>query len=196
MGGRLWGAVSQGDSGRRFMPTLGVILTHGLYTPIYDAQPVETLEEDIAKLFRAIEEARRRKPPTLSGQTYPVERGGRTLPMDRVHVEATLQNVCPRGLPYLYHYLNVILVNADDFEAACGHFGLSGVLRGITREEVAAEVRARRESGAEPSTGMLPAFLDERFSREEADARTAIVKRRIAEARASAPKIPAPAPAA
>jgi len=190
------GRREPGRLGARFHAHAGRDSGARAICPIYGAPPVETLEEDIAKLFRAIEEARRRKPAALSGRTYPVERGGRTLPMDRVHVEAALQNVCPRGLPYLYHYLNVILVNADDFEAACGHFGLSGVLQDIANEEVDAEARARRERGAEPSTGMLPAFLDERYSREEADARIAIVKRRIAEARASAPKIPAPAPAA
>jgi len=156
---------------------------------------MEALEKRIAGLMRAIEEVRRRGPLTPSGQTYPVEKDGRTVHVDRVHIEATLQDACPRGLSYLYHYLNVISVNADDFDAACGHFGLRGVLRNITGGEVAAEVCARRERGAEPSTGYLPLDLDERYSREEADARMAIVKRRIAEARARAPKIPA-APAA
>ncbi len=160
------------------------------------APPVETFEEYIAKLTRAIEEAQNREPPTLSGQTYPVGMGGRTVPMDRVHVEAALQNVCPRGAAYLYHYLHVAMIHVGNFEAACDHFGLRGVIRDIANEEVDAEARARRERGAEPSTGVLPAFLDERYSREEADARMAIVKRRIAEARARAPKVPAPAPAA
>jgi len=157
---------------------------------------METLEKRFAELMCAIEEAQRRGPPTPSGWTYPVEKGGRKVPVDRVHVEATLQDACPRGLPYLYHYLNVISVSTDDFEAACDHFGLRGVIRDITREEVAAEVRARRGRGDAPSTGYLPLDLDWRYPREEADARIAIVKRRIAEARASAPKIPAPAPAA
>jgi len=157
---------------------------------------VETLEERFAGLSRAIEEARRRKPTPPSGQTYPVGMGSRVRPMDRVHAEATLQSACPRGLSYLYHYLNVISVSVDDFEAACDHFGLRGVLRDITREEVAAEVRARRESGAEPSTGYLPLNLGWRYSREEADARMTIVGRRIAEARAKAPGVHAPATAA
>ena len=152
---------------------------------------METLKERFAKLARAIEEARRRKPTPLSGQVYPVCKGSGTLHMDRVHVEATLQAVCPRGLSYLYHSLRVDMVCIDDFEAACGHFGLRGVLRDISGEEISAEVRARRERGAEPSTGLLPVFLDERFPREEADARIAIVARRIAEARAA--RIPAPA---
>jgi len=156
---------------------------------------VESFEEYAARHMRAFEEAQRRGPPTLSGQTYPVGRGGRTVPMDRVHAEAALQNWCPAGLGYLYHRLRVAAVDICAFEAACDHFGLRGVIRNITREEVAAEVRARRGRGAEPSTGMLPAFLDERFSREEADARIAIVKRRIAEARARAPGVMAPAPA-
>jgi len=151
---------------------------------------VETLEEYCAKLARAIEEVQRRGPLPLSGQTYPVGIEDRTVPMDRVHVEATLQATCPRGLSYLYHYLGVTSVNTDDFDAACDHFGLRSVLRDITKEEVAEEVRARRESGAEPSTGYLLMDLDSRFSREEADARIAIVKRRIAEAKAQAVEIP------
>jgi len=157
---------------------------------------METLEERFAELSRAIEEARRRKPTPPSGQTYPVGMGSRVRPMDRVHVEATLQNACPRGLSYLYHYLNVISVSVDDFEAACDHFGLRSVLKDITRKEVDAEVRARRERGAEPSTGYLPLNLGWRYSREEADARMAIVGRRIAEAKARAPGVPAQAPAA
>jgi len=155
------------------------------------APPVESFEEHIAMLTRAVEEARRRKPAPLSGQTFPVGVGSRVLPMDRVQAEAILQDACPRGLPYLHHYLRVVSVSIDDFEAACGHFGLRGVLRNISGEEISAEIRARRERGAEPSTGLLPVFLDERFPREEADARIAIVQRRIAEARAA--RIPAPA---
>jgi len=154
---------------------------------------VETLEGRYAELMQAIEEAQRRGPPALSGQTYPVGVGSRTLPMDRVQVEATLQDACPRGVSYLYHYLNVISVSIKDFEAACGHFGLRSVLRDITREEVDAEARARRGRGEAPSTGYLPLDLAWRYPREEADARIAIVARRIAEARATAPRIPAPA---
>jgi len=149
---------------------------------------VGTFEEHTAKLMRAIKEAQHREPPTLSGQTYPVGMGGRTVPMDRVHVEAALQNACPRGLSYLYHYLCVAMVSTDDFEAACDHFGLRSVLRDITKEEVAGEVRERRGRDAEPSTAYLLMDLDPRFSREEADARIAIVKRRIAEAREKYPK--------
>jgi len=196
MGGRLWGAVGQGDPGRGFMPTLGVILAHGLYAPICGAPPVETFEEHIANLTRAIEEAQRRGPPALSGQTYPVGRGGQVQLVDRVHIEGALQDACPRGVSYLYHYLAVISVSIKDFEAACGHFGLRGVLRDITREEVDAEVRARRGRGEAPSTGYLPLGLAWRYPREEADARIAIVARRIAGARAKAPKVTAAAPAA
>jgi len=157
---------------------------------------VESFEEYAARHMRAFEEARRREPPVPTGETFPVARGGTTRRLARCHVEATLQNACPGGLGYLYHYLRVAMVDVRAFEAACGHFGLRGVIRDITREEVAAEVRARRGRGDEPSTGLLPLGLDNRFSREEADARTAIVKRRIAGAMAKAAKITAPAPAA
>jgi len=44
---------------------------------------------------------------------------------------------------------------------------------------------ARAERGAEPSAGLLPTALDERFPRDEADARIAIVARRIAGAKAA-----------
>jgi len=156
---------------------------------------VESFEEYAARHMRAFEEARRREPPVPTGETFPVGRGSTTQHLARCHVEATLQNACPGGLGYLYHRLHVAMVDIKAFEAACDHFGLRGVIRDITPEEVAAEVRARRERGAEPSTGLLPALLDERFPRDEADARIAIVARRIAEARARAPKIPAAAPA-
>lgn len=152
---------------------------------------METLERRYAELMQAIEEARRRKPPTLSGQTYPVARDGRVQLVDCVHVEGALQDACPRGLSCLYRHLNVILVDAGDLGAACGHFGLRGVLREITREEVAEEVRARRERGDEPSTGYLPPGLGWRFSREEADARIAIVRRRIAGTKATDAHAPA-----
>jgi len=157
---------------------------------------VEGFEEYAARHMRAFEEARRREPPVPTGETFPVRRGSTTQHLARCHVEATLQNACPGGLGYLYHRLHVAMVDVRAFEAACDHFGLRGVLRDVTPGEVAAEVRARRGRGDEPSTGLLPALLDERFSREEADARIAIVARRIAEARATAPRIPAPAPAA
>jgi len=158
------------------------------------ALPVESFEEHVKAHMRAFEEARRREPTVPTGGTFPVARGGITRRLARCHVEATLQNACPGGLGYLYHYLHVAMVDVRAFEAACGHFGLRGVIRDITPGEVAAEVRARRERGDEPSTGLLPLCLDNRFSREEADARTAIVKRRIAEARAAG--IPAAAPRA
>jgi len=171
-----------------------VISAHELYTNLRRALPVETFEEWIAKYRRAIEEAQHRKPIPLTGETFPVGQGSFTVDMDRAHVEATLQVACPMGARYLYHHLQVSMVNVRDFEAACDHFGLRGVIRDISREEVAGEVRARAERGAEPSAGLLPAALDEQFPRDEADARIAIVARRIAEAKARA--VPAAAPAA
>lgn len=157
---------------------------------------MESFEEYIAKYSRAVEEARRRRPLRLTGETYPVGMESRIEQMDRAHVEAMLQAVCPRGLGHLYHHLRVTAVDIGGFEAACGHFGLRGVLRDITREEVAEEMRARRGRGDAPSTGLLPARLDEHYSREEADARIAIVARRIAVAGAGASGIPAAAPSA
>jgi len=53
------------------------------------------------------------------------------------------------------------------------------------------EMRARKERGAAPSTGMLPMFLDEIMPREMADARVAIVERRLDEARAKVRVAPA-----
>jgi len=117
-----------------------------------------------------------------------VKRGSTTRRLARCRVEAALQNARPMGVGYLHRRLRVAMVDVRAFEAACGHFGLRGVLRDVTPGEVAAEVRARRGRGDEPSAGLLPALLDERFSREEDDARMAIVKRRIAEARAAAPR--------
>jgi len=158
------------------------------------ASPVGTLEGRIAKITRAIEEAKHSKPAPLSGETFPVGAGSSIEDMDRVYVEATLQIACPVSVRYLYHYLHVSMVSVRDFEAACAHFGLRGVIRDITREEVDEEVRARAERGDEPSTGYLPMSLDEQFPRGEADARIAIIARRIAEAKARA--VPAAAPAA
>jgi len=188
--GRFWGS----GSGFGFAP--GATLTDKLYRHYLPRPAVETFEEYITGLTRAIEEAQRRGPPALSGQTYPVARGDRVQLVDRVHIEGALQDACPRGVSYLYHYLAVISVSIRDFEAACDHFGLRSVLRDITREEVDAEVRARRGRGEAPSTGYLPLDLAASFSRDEADARIAIVAARIAEARANAAKIPAPATAA
>ncbi len=156
---------------------------------------MDTVRGRLAEFARAVEE-RQQNPIRPTGRTYPVRMGSRTLPMDRAHVEATLRDVCPRGLPYLYHYLHVAMVDIGDFEAACGHFGLRGVLRGITSGEVDAEVRARRGRGEAPSTGYLPLDLAASFSRDEADARIAIVAARIAEAGEMAPRIPAAAPGA
>jgi len=170
------------------------ISAYELYTRPHRALPVGSFEEHIAKYARAIEAAKRRKPVPLTGETFPVGKGSLTVDMDRAHVEAVLQGACPMGVRYLHHFLHVSMANVRDFEAACAHFGLRGAIRDITREEVAEEVRARAERGDEPSTGYLPMSLDEQFPRDEADARIAIVARRIAEAKAR--EVPAAAPAA
>lgn len=141
--------------------------------------------EYIARHLHAIAEERRRPPVTPTGEAFPVRVGGATREMDRAVVEDILRTAGPRGRAYLYHYINFSLIDVRDFEAACGRFGLQGALEDITYDEIEDEIRARRERGAAPSTGMLPVFLDEVMPRERADARIAIVERRIAGARAA-----------
>jgi len=47
------------------------------------------------------------------------------------------------GAGCLCHHLHVSMVNVRDFEAACGHIGLRGAIKDISREEAAGGVRAR-----------------------------------------------------
>jgi len=141
-----------------------------------------------------MEEARRR--PAGTGERRPVRVEGITRHLERANIECNLRVSCPRGLNYLYHTLHMDMVDVGDFEAACDHFGLRGVLKEITYRQVEEEMRARRERGDAPSTGSLPMFLDEIMPREMADARVAIVERRIAEARAGTAAAPETPPAA
>ena len=138
---------------------------------------------------RAVREAQRILPRT--GDAFPVRVEGITRHLERANIECNLRVSCPRGLNYLYHTLHMDMVDVGDFEAACDHFGLRGVLEEITYRQVEEEMRARRERGDAPSTGSLPMFLDEIMPREMADARIAIVERRIAEARARMAVAPA-----
>jgi len=146
--------------------------------------------EYIARHLRAIAEERRRPPVPPTGETFPVRVGGAAREMDRAVVEDILRTAGPRGSSYLYHYVNLNLIDVRDFEAACASFGLQGALEDIAYDEIQDEIRARRERGAAPSAGMLPAFLDEVMPREMADACIAIVERRIAGARAARPERP------
>jgi len=141
--------------------------------------------EYIARHLRAIAEERRRPPVTPHGRGVS-RQGGRGRAGDgRAVVEDILRTAAPRGRAYLYHYINFHLIDVRDFEAACGRFGLRAALEDIAHGEIEDEIRARRERGAAPSEGMLPAFLDEVMPRERADARIAIVERRIARAKAT-----------
>lgn len=149
-------------------------------------------EEYVAMHIRAMREEAKH-PPSRKGEKRPVRVEGQTRHLARGQIEYTLRLTCPRGLDYLYHRLNMDMVNVDDFEAACDHFGLRGVLEPLTPGQVIDEMRERKTRGARPSTGMLQSFMDEIMPREEADARIAIFERRMTAARARKPVAPAPA---
>jgi len=148
------------------------------------------IDEYIAAHLRAAREEAKRI-PTGTGERRPVRVEGVTRHLAREQIEHRLRRTCPRGLNYMYHRLHEDMVDVRDFEAACDHFGLRGVLEDITYEQMTEEMRARKERGAAPSTGMLPMFLDEIMPREMADARVAIVERRLDEARAKVRVAPA-----
>ena len=171
-----------------------LILEDELYTSCPVRPAVDTDEHTTARIRAIMEEARRR--PAGTGERRPVRVEGITRHLAREQIEYRLRVWCPHGLNYLYHRLQVDMVDVGDFEAACDHFGLRGVLEEITYRQVEEEMRARRERGDAPSTGMLPVFLDELMPREMADARIAIVERRIAEAGARAAAAPETPPAA
>jgi len=159
-------------------------MPYRLYNSPHGRPAVEAFNECLSKYARAIDEALQRGPIPATGETFPVGVESRIVGLARGHIEAILRTACPQGKRYLYHYLNVAMVNARDFEAACDHFGLRGVIEDITPEEVQGEARARKAQGAAPSTGLLPMGIDEIMPREKADARIAIVERRIAAASA------------
>jgi len=173
------------------------VLAHGLYTsPLprpdvdADAESDEDIDEYIAAHLRAAREEARRI-PAGTGERRPVRVGGVTRHLAREQIEHRLRRTCPHSLNYMYHRLHEDMVDVRDFEAACDHFGLRGVLEDITYGQMTEEMRARKERGAAPSTGMLPMFLDEIMPREMADARVAIVERRLDEARAKVRVAPA-----
>lgn len=173
-------------TGRRgALPVGAPIFAHEPYTCPQAGCPVS--EACIMDHIRAIERTMRDKPASPGGEAYPVDRAGHTVNMTREHVESLLRQTSPRGPSYVLHFLHVSLIDVGDFKAACAHFGLTGVLADITPGEVEGEMRARRDGGDAPSTGPLPMFIDVVMGRDEADARIAIVQRRIAEARAGVP---------
>ena len=147
----------------------------------------------LSRHLRAIDEERERPPPPPTGETFPVRVGGSTRRMDRADVEEMLRVAGPHGASHLYHHVRGCAIDVRDFEAACAHFGLRGALEEITHDQIQEEIRARRERGEAPSTGMLPMFLNEIMPRDYADACVAIVEGRIAEARRGAGLPPAPA---
>ena len=159
---------------------------------LHTARPAVDTEEYLAGHLRALKEASQRSLPR-TGETRPVRMEGDTCHLTRGQIEHSLRTWCPRGLHYMYHTLDMAMVDVGDFEAACDHFGLRGVLEEITYRQVEEEMRARRERGDAPSTGMLPSLMDEIMPREMADARIAIVERRIDEARAGTAAAPAQA---
>jgi len=162
-------------------PLQGETAAHVIYSTLR-RPAVEEFNEYLSKYARAIDAARQRRPIPATGDTFPVGVESRIEGLARGHIEAILRTACPQGKRYLYHYLNAAMVNVRDFEAACDHFGLRGVIEDIPPEEVDREVLARKARGAAPSTGLLPMGIDEIMPREKADARIAIVERRIAAA--------------
>jgi len=129
--------------------------------------------------------------PAAMDETFPVRTPWGAERMTREGMRKFLASVSPQGLNYVYHVLNVHMMDHQDFEAACDHFGVRHLLVEITDSEVCGEMAARRAREEPPSTGPLPIMM-EVLGREEADARIAIYNRRVAEAEA---KMAAPAPA-
>jgi len=140
----------------------------------------------LSRHIRAVGEEQCRPPPPPTGETFPVRTGGSTRRMDRADVEEILRAAGPHGASHLCHHVRSCMIDVGGFKGACAHFGLRGALEDITHGQMREEIRARRERGEAPSTGMLPMFLDEIVPREYADACVAIVERRIAEAGAGA----------
>ncbi|MDD9814069.1 MAG: hypothetical protein OXU37_07410 [Thaumarchaeota archaeon] len=122
--------------------------------------------------------------------TFPVRTAWETEHWTGDDLRKFLSSKAPLGQTYVYHALDVHMMNHRDFEAACDHFGIRHLLVDITLGEVFDEMDARRARNEPPSTGPLPLFLNQ-MSREEADARIAIYNRRVSEAEAA---MAAPAP--
>jgi len=133
------------------------------------------------------------------GETFPVRTAWATEHWTADSLRKFLTGIAPLGQSYVYHALNVYMMNHRDFEAACDHFGMRHLLVDVTLGDVFGEMRARKARAEPPSTGTLPLFLDS-LSREEADARIALYNRRVAEAEArfaaQAPARASPEPAA
>jgi len=122
-------------------------------------------------------------------ETFPVRTPWGAERMTHDGIRKFLASVGPRGLRYVYHVLNVHMMNRRDFEDACDHFGVRHLLVDITDCEVYDEMDARKTRSEPPSTGPLPIMM-EMLRRDEVDARVAVYNRRVAEAEA---KMAAPA---
>ena len=83
------------------------------------------------------------------------------------------------------HYLNRALINRDDFDAACRHFGLEHYLVDVSHSDVLAALEERRARGVPPTDRHAPyAMMWE--DRETIDATLDAYGRRVAEARFAA----------
>lgn len=120
--------------------------------------------------------------PTM-GETFPVRTPWGVERMTRDGIREFLAALGPCGLNYVYHTLNVHMMNNRDFEAACDHFGVRHLLVEITDSDVKDEMEARRARAEPASTGPMLLMM-EVLGREEADARIAIYNRRVADAEA------------
>jgi len=133
------------------------------------------------------------------GETLPIRTAWATEHWTADSLRKFLAGIAPLGQSYVYHALNVYMMNHRDFEAACDHFGMRRLLVDVALGDVFGEMRARKARAEPPSAGTLPLFLDS-LSREEADARIALYNRRVAEAEArfaaQAPARASPEPAA
>ena len=119
-------------------------------------------------------------------ETFTVRRAhGGTFELTRERLERTLDSIGPRGKSYVYHYLHVGAFNADDFEAACRHFGLEHLLVDISLTDIGNEMEARRANGAIPTDRPAP-FGADWYDRETVDAMLDVYERRVAEAKAEA----------
>ncbi|RNJ76928.1 MAG: hypothetical protein EB824_00080 [Thaumarchaeota archaeon S15] len=125
------------------------------------------------------------------GETFPVRTPWGAERMTRDGIRKFLTEIGPCGLDYVYHVLNVHMMNNRDFEAACNHFGVRHLLVEITDSDVEDEIEARK-ARAEPASTDPLLLMMEVLGREAADARIAIYNRRVAEAEA---KIATPASA-